>query len=491
MDKAKELLNSAFSHHTKREFKKAEKLYIEALKIDPENSEILNLLGLLKYQTEKYDDAEKLFKKSIKLEKNSYTYENLTGLYIKQGKWDKAVSTIKEAFITDSGSFTLWFNLGLAYKNLESFDAAEKAYLKALELNPASEKANFNLAALYLLLNNPCGAITYYKRVLKINPDDRESLYFLSLAYFRNKDYEHGFNPFEARLCRETAIKTQETTYPDLTSKAPLWQGENISDKTIYVYYEAGFGDVIMYSRYLKELLTRCKKIIFKPQQELAEWFRENFPDIDVMETFKAQNDIDFDVHSPLLSLPYLLKRNNFNIFQPTGKYLAANVEKVKWYKDNFFNNKKMKIGIKWQGNTFYETGRVINVEAFNPLFELNNVQIYSCQTFEGSEELKKLSGKNIIDLSKTFKNFSYTAAAVENMDLIICNDTSLAHVAGALGKPCIILLPYQYNWRWHLDLSHCDWYDSIKLYKRGLNESWQDVILQVIEKELMTRNKL
>ena len=246
-----------------------------------------------------------------------------------------------------------------------------------------------------------------------------------------------------------------------------------------------------MYSRYLKELLTRCKKIIFKPQQELAEWFRENFPDIEVMETFKAQNDIDFDVHSPLLSLPYLLKRNNFNIFQPTGKYLAANVEKVKWYKDNFFNNKKMKIGIKWQGNTFYETGRVINVEAFNPLFELNNVQIYSCQTFEGSEELKKLSGKNIIDLSKTFKNFSYTAAAVENMDLIICNDTSLAHVAGALGKPCIILLPYQYNWRWHLDLSHCDWYDSIKLYKRELNESWQDVILQVIEKELMTRNKL
>ena len=485
MDKTKDNFNKAFSLHTKGDFKTAEKFYIETLKENSNNSEALNLLGLLKYQTGKLDDAEKLIKKAIKLDKNIYYYENLAGIFIKQEKWDKAVNLIKEAFITDSGSFTLWFDLGLAYKNLLDFEQSEKAYLKALKLNPNSEKANFNLAALYLLLNNPQGAIKYYTRALKINPDDRESQYFLSLAYFRNKDYEHGFKPFEARLCRETAIKTQETTYPHLTAKSSLWQGENIYYKTIYVYYEAGFGDVIMYGRYLKELETRCKKIIFKPQQELAEWFRENFPAIEVMETFKDEKEIDFDVHAPALSLPYLLKRNNFNVFQPAGRYMSANTEKVKRYKEKYFNNNKIKIGIKWQGNTFYETSRVINADAFIGLFELDNVQVYNCQTFEGSEALEKLAGTNIIDISTTFNNFSDTAAAVENMDVVICNDTSLAHVAGALGKPCIILLPYQYNWRWHLDLSRCDWYDSVKLYKRGLNESWQEVINRVIENEL------
>ena len=97
---------------------------------------------------------------------------------------------------------------------------------------------------------------------------------------------------------------------------------------------------------------------------------------------------------------------------------------------------------------------------------------------------MKKLQDKNIIDISHTFKNFSDTAAAVENMDLVICNDTSLAHVAGALGKKCVILLPYQYNWRWHTDLNHCDWYDSIKLYKKERNETWQELMDRVISFE-------
>lgn len=478
-------LNNAFDLHSKGDFKNAEKCYIEILKETPDNSEVLNLFGLLKYQNNNFDAAEKLIKKAIKYEKNIYYYENLAGIYIKKEDWEKAIKIIKEAFLTDNGSFTLWFNLGLACKNTFQFEEAEKAYLTAIHLKPHSEKANFNLAALYLLLNKPNEAINYYKRVLKINPDDRESKYFLSLAYFRKKDYENGYKFFEERLCRETAIKTQEITYPRLTAQTKLWQGEPVFDKTIYTYYEAGFGDVIMFARYLDELQTRCKKIIFKPQQELAEWFKENFPNIEVMEQFKDEKEITFDVHAPILSLPYLLGRNNRNIFFPASKYMNANPEKAAFYKKTFFNNNKYKIGIKWQGNTFYETGRVINAEAFYKLFEYENIQVYSCQTYEGSEELKKFSDKNIIDLSKTFKNFSDTAAAIENMDLIICNDTSLAHVAGSLGKPCIILLPYQYNWRWHLDLSHCDWYDSVKLYKAEKNESWEALIDRVIEKEL------
>ena len=122
MDKTKDNFNKAFSLHTKGDFKTAEKFYIETLKENSNNSEALNLLGLLKYQTGKLDDAEKLIKKAIKLDKNIYYYENLAGIFIKQEKWDKAVNLIKEAFITDSGSFTLWFDLGLAYKNLLDFE---------------------------------------------------------------------------------------------------------------------------------------------------------------------------------------------------------------------------------------------------------------------------------------------------------------------------------------------------------------------------------
>ena len=124
-------------------------------------------------------------------------------------------------------------------------------------------------------------------------------------------------------------------------------------------------------------------------------------------------------------------------------------------------------------------------------MFSLPNTQVYSAQTFEGSEEYKKLSEKyNIVDISKTFKDFSYTAAALENMDLIICGDTSLAHLAGAMHKPCIILVPYNYNWRWHKDLSYCDWYETVKLYRLGKNESW-DSLMERVVKDLKVNKKL
>lgn len=238
-----------------------------------------------------------------------------------------------------------------------------------------------------------------------------------------------------------------------------------------------------MFARYIPELQKRCKKLLIKPQKELSQLFRDNFPDVEVMDLFYDEANTDFDVHIPFLSVPYVLGLNNEEIFMHHDRYLKATPDKIKYYKEKFFNNDKFNIAIKWQGNTYYETDRVINVDAFGPLFELPNVKIFSAQTFEGAEEYEKLASKyDITDLSKSFKDFSYTAGAIENLDLIICNDTSLAHLAGAMGKPCIILLPYQYNWRWHMDITHCDWYDSVKLFRLGKKESWNELMQRVAE---------
>ena len=115
---------------------------------------------------------------------------------------------------------------------------------------------------------------------------------------------------------------------------------------------------------------------------------------------------------------------------------------------------------------------------------QVENTQYYSFQTFEGSEDAKVLN--NIIDIGKDLIDFSQTAAAMANLDLVICNDTSLAHLAGAMGIPCWVLLPYEVNWRWHTDLSICDWYDSVKLYIADKNETWNDVMSRVIRENLL-----
>lgn len=486
----KEKFNKAFKLHSEGELDKADAIYNEILQENPENAEVLNLSGILKLSQNKLKEAEKFIKKALSIKKDAYFYENLAKVYETEKDFPKEIEILEEACNANHFSFEIYFLLGLAYKNNIEYEKAEKAYLQAIKINPKSEKACYNLASLYLFLNNPQKAIEYFQKCHEINPDDKEVLYFLSLGYLRIKDYQTGLKYFENRLCRNTAILSQQVTYPNILKKAPIWHGEDISDKTLYTYYEAGFGDMIMFARYLPELQKRCKKIILKPQKPLVQLFKDNFPDVEIMNLFYEEDKIHFDVHLPFLSLPYVLGLKNEEIFMHHDKYLKAVPEKITYYKEKFFNNDKFKIAIKWQGNTYYETDRVINVEAFAPLFDLPNVKIYSAQTFEGSEEFEKLSSKyDITDLASSFKNFSDTAGALENVDLVICSDTSLAHLAGAMGKPCIVLLPYNYNWRWHMNLDHCNWYDSVKLFRLGKKETWNELMLRIV-KSLTIPNK-
>ncbi|MBD5401213.1 tetratricopeptide repeat protein [bacterium] len=486
MTQQTENFKEAFSYHKNGKLTQARDLYMEILKNEPENHEVWDLLGLLYYQVRDYLEAEVCIKKAISIQPELYYFENLAGVYLQKGDFELAIDFYKELVKECPQKYEYHFNLAMAYKNHKDWEKAKEEYYKAIELNPKSHESYFNLAYLCFNENRPEDAVECYKKALEINPEDWESTYFLSLAYMQCKDYQKGLECFEARLCRHSAIVSQGKTYPNLIKEKPLWQGEDLSDKILYTYYEAGFGDVLMFYRFMPELTKMCKKVILKPQKELAPLFRENSYGAEIMELFDFEKEIYFDYHIPFLSIPHILGKNSENMFvHHNDGYIKANPAKINYYKEKYFNNDKFKIGIKWQGNTFYDKERVLKVEDFFRLFELENTQFYSCQTFEGSDEFNKIKDKyNVIDLGKTFSNFSDTAGAVENMDLIICNDTSLAHLAGAMKKNCWILLPYIYNWRWHTDLEHCDWYDTVKLFRQADHGDWESVF-SVVEKEL------
>ena len=198
-----------------------------------------------------------------------------------------------------------------------------------------------------------------------------------------------------------------------------------------------------------------------------------------------------FDYHIPFLSIPHVLHLKGDEMFvHHDDGYLRPNSAKVYYYREKYCRNDKLKIGIKWQGNTHYDKERVLNVKDFFPLFEVENTQFYSFQTFEGSEKLMQIKDQyDIVDLGSTFSNFSDTAGAIENMDLIISNDTSLVHLAGAMKKSCWVLLPYIYNWRWHTDLSKCDWYDSVKIYRQNVLGDWSGVFTKLKENLIKLAN--
>lgn len=486
MKEKTEKFNLAFNLHNSGKLSQARDLYEEILKTEPNNHEVWDLLGILYTQVNKFEKAQECITTALEIKPQIYYLENLGNLFIKSENFEKAAE-IFEILIKNNQNYEYWFNLAMAYKNIAKYDEAKNAYFRAIELNPKSHDAYFNLAYLYFNENNPKGALKCFEKAIELQPDDWEATYFLGLAYMQCKNYKDGLKCFEQRLCKQSAIVSQEKTYPNLMREKPIWTGkEDLSNKILYTYYEAGFGDIIMFYRFMPELVSKCKKVIFKPQSELVSLFEQNSYGADIMGVFNSEDKIYFDYHLPFLSLPFALGKNEENIFiHHDDGYLKPNKQKSKYFKNKFFNNNKLKIGIKWQGNTYYDKERVLKVNDFFKLFELKNTRFYSCQTYEGSEKFSEIAKKyNVINLAQEFNDFSDTAAAIENLDLIICNDTSLVHLAGAMKKKCWVLLPHIYNWRWHNDLTKCDWYDSVKIFRQPTNGDWSTVFNEV-EQEL------
>lgn len=381
----------------------------------------------------------------------------------------------------DTAKIISLFNSAQAHKDREEYSDSAKIYEEILSITTQLPEVYFNLSIVYSKLDKYKESIKCLEEFLKAEPNDIEAKYFLATHHFMLKDYVGGYELFESRISRQHAIITQDKTLGQIYRNIPFWKGENLTNKTIYVYYEAGLGDTLMYFRYLPLLAKRCKKVYFKPQYALLPLFAENKGDIQVIARFTPEMSKKCDYHCPIMSLPYFLGLDNKTVFYNSSGFLKASKKEENKYKTKYFNNDKLKIGIKWQGNTLIGGERAMTAQSFAKIFEIPNSQIYSVQVMGGAEQIKELQEKyNLIDLGSTFKDFSNTAGAIANMDIVICNDTSVGHLAGAMGKKTYIILPKHYDWRWHNDISKCDWYDSIKLYRQ--KTTWEEVIARIQE---------
>lgn len=476
------LINMGFGYHQQGKFDDAEPLYEEALKLDNDNAEIYNLLGVLQLQKDNVEEAINYSLKAISISPVQYFYEILFQALIRKEDFQSIIAYEQTINNLYSSSFELLFDLAFAFKNLKIHDKALKYYEKALHLNPESYEGWSNVANIYSIEARAEDAVIAMEVCRALRPNDDETAYFMAINYFRTKNYAKGLPLFEKRFSKKLAFASHNKTMPNIIRQDNEWKGENIKNKNIFVYYEAGFGDVIMYARFLPLLAQRCKKLILMCPKELTGLFKINkhLGITEIVDSFIPHAKLDVDVHASLLSLPYLLGLKNTNIFQAPEGYIVPDEEMVEEYRKKYFDNDKIKVGIKWRGNTSFDKDRVIPAKLFNQITNDERAKFYSLQTFEGSQEAEKLN--NVIDIGKDLVNFSQTAAVLRNLDLVICNDTSLAHLAGAMRIPCWVLLPYEVNWRWHNDLSKCDWYESVKLFRQKAIGDWQSVFEDIIE---------
>ena len=477
------LINKGFDFHQQGLLDDAEPLYAEALKMDNTNAEIYNLIGVLKLQKGEIDDAIDFSKKAISLSPSEYFYETLFQSLIRKDDFETIVGykdTINNLY---SKNFSLMFDIAYAYKKLKKHKEALKYYEKALRIDPSSYEGWSNVANIYDAEGRVNDTISAMEVCHALKPNDDDTEYYLSLYYFKAKNYKKGFSLFEKRPSKRIAVNSFAKTMPDLIREDNEWHGENIKNKNLFVYMEAGFGDAIMYARFLPLAAKKCKKLTVmcsKPLARLFELNKEHLGIDEVTDSYIPSPTMEADVHAPNLSLPYILGLKNDNIFVSPEGYLVPDMEMVEELHQKYFNTDKIKVGIKWRGNTAFDTDRVIPTELFNQLIDLKNAQYYSFQTFEGSEEISKLH--DIIDIGQDLIGFDKTAAALRNLDLVICNDTSLAHLAGAMRVPCWVMLPYNVDWRWHLGKGQSDWYESVKLFRQKNIGDWQSVFDQILD---------
>ena len=418
------------------------------------------------------------FTKAIELKSDDAgIYINMGESYKNIGNTEKALEYFCKAVEIDPACFGAFNNIGLIYITEYKFEEALEAFNKALAISPNDAGIYLNLGNLSYLTGKMDEAMENFNKAIELNPDYAGAYFNKASVYLINKDFENGWEHYEWRF-----KKREQANQPNNVLPKPIWDGSSLEGKTIYVYFEQGFGDSLQFVRYLPVLNDMGAKVIFKTHSSLVELLKQSDLKAEILDYAYPDQKVICDTYISIMSIPRLLKTNLENIPSSSG-YLKAGKEKVEEFKEKYCNNDSFKIGIKWKGTLKGNQNRQVPLKYFYDIAKLPDVKVYSFQKGPGIEQLQEVPDDiNIIDLGVTVHNFADTAAALENMDLIICNDTSLAHLSGALGKPTWILIPDIPEWRWMLDREDSPWYDSVRLFRQKEAGNWEELMQRVIK---------
>lgn len=457
--------------------------YQELIVAFPKNEDLYVKCAKCFKKLEQYDIEVELLEKAFKIK--PFGLENLKTLYDayrNNEQLEKAKETAEKIIEKEPDNSDNYYRLGeisdKIYNKYEKEEDIKNAILNleiAKKMNPNKKLYYKALTILYTKTGDFQKVKEAWDNCFKFKSQITNTDFVdYGMFLIRTGDFKNGFEFYEKRFITET----KAVQYPKINK--PLYDGKkDISGKTLLVQSEQGFGDVFLFSRFFYELKNRNIKIIARVPNTTLEIVKRSFPFVQAVSNEKKLEDINFDYHIPLMSLPLTLNLNKANI-PNKGKYLFADENKTKEFKNKLFNNNKFKIGINYKGSLRGLNTRNVPLEELLPLTKINNVQVYSLQFDEPDETFKDT---NIINLAPYIKTFDDTASLTDNMDLMITADNSTMNLSGALGKKTFCLFNMIPEFRW-FDLTGNDvkWYSFVKPYQCKKQSEWKPVIEKMIE---------
>jgi len=445
---------------------------LEILLINHPNESLLyNIRGSFFESLGQLDEAVNNFKQALKIKPGFMeAHYNLGNALQKSGQLNTAVKCYEQALAIEPGFADAHYNLGIAHQHLGQLESALMSYEQTLKIKPDFAEAHCNVGIILQDLGQVNGAITYYKQALKFNPDYIDARWNLSLAQLLTGSFKESWANYEWRW--KTKVHEPERHYPK-----PFWNGSSLTDKTLFLYCEQGAGDAILFIRYVKVVSSSVTKIIVECPPSLYRLF-STIMEIDTLVT-QGDNVPYFDFHAPLLSIPGILNTTLENIPANIPYFFSDNCTTASISAKQDI----LKIGIVWAGNPTQrdDKKRSVNLSWFSTIINIAGTQFYSLQVGDQSNDLKKGNvTSRIIDLGDLLGDYADTASIINQLDLVITVDTSVAHLAGAMGKPVWVLLSFSAYWVWLLNRHDSPWYPTARLFRQKELNNWESVFTEV-----------
>jgi hypothetical protein len=420
-------------------------------------------------------EAEQLCQQIIAAKPDVFdAFHLLAFVQAKLGKKEAALKNYDRAIALQPANAEAFNNRGNALKQLNRFEEAIASYDRALTLKPAYADALNNRGNALQELKRFDEALASYDRALAIRPDFAEIHYNQALFRLLVGDFDRGWEEHEWRWQCDW-LRNSKRSFAE-----PIWLGkEDISGKTILIHAEQGFGDTIQFCRYVPSVVGRGARVILEVPKRLHELMSAATGASQVVS--KGEPLPDFDVQSPLLSLP-LAFGTRLETISSSVPYLRASPQNVINWNTRLGRNHRPRIGVAWSGSPTHKKdhNRSIAIGALLSLFEIDATFVSLQKDVRRNDAAVLQNETDLVNFGDDLKDFSDTAALIANLDLVISVDTSVAHLAGALAKPVWVLLPYLPDWRWLLDRDDSPWYPTARLFRQDETRSWEPVIARV-----------
>jgi tetratricopeptide (TPR) repeat protein len=499
------LQRQAMSAFEQGHFDKAERLCHAILEYRSADFDALHLLGFIRLQRGRHVEAIEFLIRAVRTDGRSVDAASNLGLALHgAGRFEEAIVRYRDALSLAPHHPEILYNLGNAHLALDRIDEALANYDEVLAIEASHVGARVNRGNALLRFNRPADALESYEAALALmphhpqiltnrghalrrldrveaaladfeaairqSPEFAEAHFEMALAHLALGDFKAGWKAYEWRW------KTGAFAGKRRSFRQPQWLGHGpLTAKTILLHAEQGFGDTIQFIRYAPLLAGRGARVICEVQPELVSLLRQ-FEGIEIVA--KGDPLPQFDLHCPLMSLPLAFSTELATI-PAEIPYLAAPAARVSHWRDRLPRGSP-RAGFVWSGSLAHknDANRSIPLARLAPLFESLPVACFSLQRETRDADRDSLRTiANLGDLGSELEDFADTAAVVSQLDVVVSVDTAVAHLAGAMGKRVLILLPHAADFRWLRDREDTPWYPAAKLLRQPAFGDWDSVI--------------